>query len=176
MNREAIEELYSQYCDIDHPTRIFLPLFRQLAEECGKVIELGTYTGYSATAWLLGCGNLITYDYRATEEAWKLKHLAGDAMDYRVMDTQDAKPEECDLLFVDAHHTYAAVKRELEIFGDHVRKFIVFHDTETNWDVGCDKQRGIGPAIVEFMADNLKWSKFWSSSESHGLLVLKCAG
>jgi hypothetical protein len=85
--------------------------------------------------------------------------------------------EETDLLFIDTYHHYASLKREFELHPSKARKFIILHDTISFGYKGeGDDNKGLQPAINEFLASNPQWVKDWEDTEWPGLVVLKRIG
>jgi hypothetical protein len=101
--------------------------------------------------------------------------------------------EPTDLFFIDTWHVYGHLKRELARFAPLTRKFILMHDTEVDavrgeslrmrMDVGRQMresglprqeiERGLRPAIEEFLAGNSDWRVGEHFSNNNGLTVLE---
>ena len=100
---------------------------------------------------------------------------------------------EVDLTFIDTWHVYAQLKRELEKFSKITKKYIIMHDTtvdewegETircNWNAheqGAktgflvdEINKGLWPAISEFLEKNTEWELFERFTNNNGLTILK---
>ena len=104
---------------------------------------------------------------------------------------------EADMIFIDTFHIYEHLRRELKHFKDKAKKYIVLHDTEvdglsgesvrmkeTMYDVlyycqevyGCeinDIQKGLRPAIDEFLMANKEWVLHKHYENNNGLTILK---
>ena len=83
-----------------------------------------------------------------------------------------------DMIFIDTWHVYGQLKRELDKFSPIINKYIIMHDTtidevdgetiRNNWNANEQSikynmpveeiNRGIGPAIDEFLQANTQWS------------------
>jgi hypothetical protein len=108
-----------------------------------------------------------------------------------LLNTDDLKT---DLTFIDTWHVYAQLKRELEKFSKITRKYIIMHDTVVDGIHGetvrymqhiADKQsletgfpleeinRGLVPAIKEFLNKNPEWILHEHYENNNGLTILK---
>lgn len=114
---------------------------RRVYREClghpATVVELGTWTGNSAFAWLAEDAKVWTIDSNQDNAAmlvedakrygWtpNLVCLKADSIDYA---RQWKKP--VDLLYVDTNHEYLQTRRELEAWLPHIRQggFLVMDD------------------------------------------------
>jgi GT2 family glycosyltransferase len=82
--------------------------------------------------------------------------------------------EPTDLLFLDSIKTEEVITRELNEYADKVRKYMIFHDTETFGSVGeLPGSRGIWPAIAGFVRQHSEWRLFQHYSYCHGLTILE---
>jgi len=100
---------------------------------------------------------------------------------------------ETDLTFIDTWHVYAQLKRELEKFSKITKKYIIMHDTvvdafqgetircgsnatkqslETGYPIE-EINRGLVPAIKEFLEKNPDWILFEHYENNNGLTILK---
>lgn len=170
-------------CDIS----AHLPMLELLASRCGHVTEFGTRTAYSTTAFLAGLlrsktaeRKLICYDIVRTQQVDELMSAIfveenPPQFEFRLGSTVDPnlKIEKTDLLFIDTLHSYQQVKNELKQ-ATQVNRYIVFHDTFTDWDESLDCGGvGIGPAITEFLELNTQWQMVYRVEFNHGLIVLE---
>ena len=100
---------------------------------------------------------------------------------------------ENDLTFIDTWHVYAQLKRELEKFSKITKKYIIMHDTVVDafqgetircgWDATKQSletgypieeiNRGLVPAIQEFLEKNKDWILFEHYENNNGLTILK---
>lgn len=101
--------------------------------------------------------------------------------------------ENYDLTFIDTWHIYGQLKRELNKFSKITNKYIIMHDTTVDewegetrrmhWD--AEKQsletgfsveeinKGLWPAIEEFVRDNKNWVIAERFTNNNGLTILK---
>lgn len=100
---------------------------------------------------------------------------------------------ETDLTFIDTWHVYAQLKRELEKFSKITKKYIIMHDTVVDsihgetirlgWDAERQSKdtgfpveeinRGLVPAIKDFLNTNPEWILFEHYDNNNGLTILK---
>lgn len=80
---------------------------------------------------------------------------------------------ECDMLFIDSHHTYRHCSMELERHGDNSRRWILFHDTETFGATGEDGGRGLMRAVWEFLGRCPHWELTAHWRNCNGLTLLR---
>lgn len=100
---------------------------------------------------------------------------------------------ETDLTFIDTWHVYAQLKRELEKYSKITKKYIIMHDTEVDANYGetircgwnAEEQsrqtgypveeinRGLIPAVVEFLENNPEWTMHEHYKNNNGLTVLQ---
>jgi hypothetical protein len=104
----------------------------------------------------------------------------------------DCQPIETDLLFIDTWHVYAQLKRELELWHSHTKKYILLHDTTVDeWEgesvrgnMDTKKQseesgfpeeeirKGLWPAIQEFLETHPEWKLEQRYTNNNGLTIL----
>jgi len=86
----------------------------------------------------------------------------------------DIVMENTDLLFIDSLHEYAHLMKELKLHHSKVKKYMMFHDTET---FGRSDQRNTGPGLLTAIEDFLKIHPEWVIHDhieyQHGLTILK---
>jgi hypothetical protein len=80
-----------------------------------------------------------------------------------------------ELLYIDTYHSYTQLKAELTIHGHQVKKYMLFHDTaDTAYGLRSDYDgdKGLNPAIDEFLAANPNWKYLNRTTYSYGMTVL----
>jgi hypothetical protein len=112
--------------------------------------------------------------------------------DFFQYELPDSTPS-VDTLFIDSWHVYGCMKRELAKYAPKTNKYIIMHDTTVDeWDgetircnMNTDEQsnktglpiyeinRGIWPAIQEFLNDNPQWILKERFTNCNGLTVLE---
>jgi hypothetical protein len=127
-----------------------------------------------------------------------LKSIVGDAgihaehawINDLELDTGDKR---FDLVFIDTWHVYAQLKRELAKYAPIANKYIIMHDTEIDgiygetirngWNAQEQSRetgfpveeinKGLMPAVNEFLASNNNWTLHKHYTNNNGLTVLK---
>lgn len=160
-----------------------LPTLKRYSDECDIIVELGVRTIVSTWAFLLGNPKkLVSVDYKHPTEYNSsdlplVELIAKEKnIDYSFIlsDSREVNIPECDLLFIDTLHTYNQIKEELLVHHQKVRKFIIFHDTETFRTIGeINNEIGIWPAIQEFLSEYPEWKIHEIFENNNGLTVIK---
>lgn len=153
-----------------------LDFLKDLATGLEHVTEMGFRVGTSFSAFLMAQPKkLVTYDIHIPEDVKSyFETIRGDTeLEFHQASTLEVEIEPTDLLFIDTWHTYAQLKKELELHGHKARKFLAFHDVTTYGYVGEDKSiPGLMAAINEFMErTNFKIKDL--RENNNGLLVLE---
>jgi hypothetical protein len=152
-----------------------LPALYRYASCCRHVTEFGTRTGVSTLALLRALPErLVAYDLERLPDVDRLEELArlqGVDFSFRQEDTRRAALEPTDLLFIDTFHTRQQLEAELGA-AEKVRRYLIFHDTETYGEQGEDGGDGLWPAIAAFVRRDPRWCLLGHSSANHGLTVL----
>ena len=101
--------------------------------------------------------------------------------------------ENYDLTFIDTWHVYGQLKREVDTFSKHTNKYIIMHDTTVDavfgetirckWNAQEQSKltgfpveeinKGLWPAIEEFLANNSDWVLLKRYTNNNGLTVLR---
>ena len=153
-----------------------LPSLCRYASCCRHVTEFGTRTGVSTLAFLRALPErLVAYDLYRLPEVDRLEELARlQNIDFlfRLEDTRHAEIEPTDLLFIDTDHTRSQLEAELAAAAAKVRRYLIFHDTETFGEEGRDGGDGLWPAIAAFVRDNPAWCLLDHDPANNGLTVL----
>lgn len=169
-----------------------LPRIRRLAEGCEQAVEFGVKRGASTCALLLGAHYVTSVEIapvKGVEGA--IKGLARGRWTFIEGDSRKVDIPQCDLLLIDAEHTYESVRAELETHAAKVQHLLVFHDSITFGSYGAKGESGehlwthrpglsvptvalgIRPAIDELMMRDPSWRIRAHYTDSHGLLVLE---
>jgi GT2 family glycosyltransferase len=100
-------------------------------------------------------------------------HFAG--LDYIFAEfKRDIEIEQTDLLLIDAIHTEDVISCELSRYACRVKKYLIFHDTETFGLVGeLPGSRGIWPAISNYMREHPEWQLLQHYSNCNGLTIFE---
>lgn len=178
-----------------------LPTLYKYAMECNHITECGVRNAVSSYAFanalrgknnskhilvdICGCDFIDTF----LDEC---EHEAINAIFYEESDLT-CPMEKTDLLFIDTWHVYGHLKRELDRWNTYVNKYIILHDTTVDGEVGesvrekydIPKQiiesglsreeieRGLWPAVEEFLALHPEWKLKERYTNNNGLTVLE---
>ena len=191
-----IKNLYDYWCKTPTDINQHLPVIKKYADECKHVTEFGVYLSKGSTwAFLMACADnneikYISYDDKKRPQAiktWELVKNMEINWTFNEDDTTEMKPiEETDLLLIDTEHVYDVCSKELELHAGRVKKFIIFHDTVSRWDIsphpgspswlakGNTRKpvKGIGPAITEFLEQNKNWIILEDRKNNNGLMII----
>ena len=118
---------------------------------------------------------LVAYDWQRRPEVDRLEELARlQQVDFsfRQEDTRQATIEPTDLLFIDTYHTKGQLEAELASAARNVRRYLIFHDTETFGESGEDGGEGLWPAISAFVRRDATWCLLEHRPANHGLTIL----
>lgn len=180
--------LESEYKEILKPSRKpgftsidiweHLPTLRKYASQCEHITEFGVRDVISTLAFLVsGANKIISYDIK---ERPRVKHVNGLCNKenvnwaFKMESSIKCEIEETDLLFIDSYHTYTQLKKELLLHNNKVKKYIILHDTELFKKKGEDKKdKGLQPAINEFLKQSPQWKIEKVVTNCNGLTVLK---
>lgn len=181
MNR--LEEIFIKKHITPSDINEHLPVLRKYSEECDVIVELGVRTIVSTWAFLLGTPKkLISVDIKHPNEynskdlplVEEISKEIGVDFNFILSDSRTVEIPECDLLFIDTLHTYNQIKKELEIHSSKVKKYMIFHDTETFRTIGeVNGETGIWPAIEEFLLKNPEWEITEILKNNNGLTIIK---
>ena len=191
---------YRRLCTIPSDIHEHLPILHEYAKKCTSVVECGVYevtSSYAFATALLGKpgASLTMIDpYVSSKTPAFLDQCAREGLtaSFRYSSDLTIAPIETDLLFVDTWHVYAQLKRELAHWHASVRKYILLHDTTVDeWygeavrgraDIAqfvretgfpaSEIQKGLWPAIVEFLREHPEWKIEARYTNNNGLTIL----
>ena len=169
-----IEEIYKRLCESPSDINEHLPTLKRYAEGSKHITEMGVRGIVSTYALLMGKPErMISWDINAVDTS----HIQTDTdFEFKVGNTLEINIEETDFLFIDTLHNYTQLKGELERHHTKVRKWIGFHDT-TSFEWGGESyegkpEKGIWPAIEEFLSDNPQWKLVERFTNNNGLTII----
>ena len=193
-----VEQMYTTLVGSLSDINEHLPTLKKYAEECDHVTEMGVRWVVSTFAFAVAKPktfiSIDIIDPRSDFENWNTHWKSGQSLNniieycaennvnysFVLGDTTKITIDETDLLFIDTLHNYNQMKTELELHGNKVRKYLIFHDTENfryseESVVGPDSvlKPGIWPAIEEFIENNPHWKIHEIFSNCNGLTILK---
>jgi hypothetical protein len=200
---DYIKNKYNTLSNTPSDINEHLPTLYRYATNCESVIELGVRGCVSSWAFTYGLLNnnkskkeLFLNDL----EKCDIDELLNKSKDTDIKinyewinDLELQITENYDLTFIDTWHVYAQLKRELEKYSKITNKYIIMHDTTVDEIYGetirmCmnsyqqSKQtgfpieeinRGLWPAVEEFLRDNTNWRLKERYTNNNGLTILE---
>jgi hypothetical protein len=191
---------FLELCNIPSDINEHLPTLAKCASECTHVTECGVRAAVSSYAFasaLLSKPNAklvqVDPDWHPNIDVFRLA-CAQEGLQtvFHQQSDLECPMEETDMLFIDTWHVYAQLRRELERWHPHVRKYIVMHDTTVDewqgetirlgWN--AEKQsrdsgfpvdeirRGLWPAITDFLVEHRDWVIHKRYRNNNGLTIL----
>lgn len=179
-----------------------LPTLYRYAKRCEVIAEFGVRGIVSTWAFLRGLlengsrtKQLICVDTAHIPEIEHVRTLAGHngiGLTFHQQNSATCVIPTVDLLFIDTWHVYAHLKAELSNHCEHVRKYILMHDTELDgvlgesrregWNIKEQAQQsgypeeeidcGLQRAISEFLAKHGEWRLIRRYRHCCGLTIL----
>ena len=191
--KNKAEEYYLKECNTPSDINEHLPTLRRLADECDKVVEMGTRWVVSTWAFLCSECRVVTMLDLQLPDVWddgsrttpcKLEEVEEAAPDKDVYfieaSSLEVELQDVDLLFIDTWHCYEQLKAELERHHQNVNKYIVLHDVELFKHVGenhygdrTKQYLGLERAWKEFLEDHPEWEVAEWHTNNNGLGVLR---
>jgi hypothetical protein len=192
-----IETKYKQHCENPSDIHEHLPTLNKYAKECPHITECGVRSAVSTWAFLAaGPQRLVSVDlFRDSnvDLVEKASKEANISFTFHQASDLECPMEQTDLLFIDTWHVYGHLKRELKRWHSRVSKYIMMHDTtvdavygetiRSKWDAAkqsretgipvAEIQKGLWPAIEEFIAENTNWVLHERYENNNGLTILK---
>jgi hypothetical protein len=186
----SIKSTYENFLNTPGDINEHLPTLKKYAEMCDHVTEMGARWGCSTFAFLYAKPKkFVSYDINMNQNIILAKNLAiSESIDFDFYQENVLSVDiaETDLLFIDTWHKYGQLKEELKLHKDKVKKYLIFHDTESyefqdepSWgglykDVRplSEDKKGIWPAIQELL-DEGEWVIEERFKNNNGLTILK---
>lgn len=185
-----IENQYNNLVNTPSDINEHLPTLRKYAEECNHITEMGVRWIVSTYAFLAAKPKtLISIDMQMPDN-WgvsieplkdEAKNIGCD-FNFRLANTLEIEIDQTDLLFIDTWHAYKQLKSELNLHHNKVNRYIILHDTttfESNDEKGYEDfgfegdDKGLWPAVIEFLKDNKEWSIKERFVNNNGLTILE---
>jgi FkbM family methyltransferase len=212
-NIEKVKQIimlnYTRRSNIKGDINEHLPTLMKYAEECDSIIELGVRGVVSTWAFMVGLMNKIENISTSTkslymnditpcniQEVSLLGSLVGINMNGVWINDLNINLTDMmfDMTFIDTWHVYGQLKRELNKYAPHTKKYIIMHDTTVDeWEgetIRCrmnvvqqskesgipveEINKGLWPAIDEFLKENKdEWELHMRYWNNNGLTILK---
>jgi hypothetical protein len=183
----GLENIYREHHEKDSDINQHFPTLRKYASECSVILEFGVREVVSTWAFLVALPKkLISVDINYHKNIEIVKEYAGYVgVDFQFIKGDDTllPPMDADLLFIDTWHCYPHMKKELQIHGNHSRRYIICHDTVSCGICGMPSptqspdsmttMKGILPAIEEWLSTNLQWRIRENYTNNNGLLIME---
>lgn len=158
-----------------------------------RVVECGVRNVVSSYAFAMGNCELTMVDIEKSPEVGYFIGFVYPQAKFILGNDIEIEPIDTDVLFLDTWHVYGHLKRELNHWHEHVRKYIILHDTEVDAEHGesirCghnipelsmrfkipehEIRRGMKPAIDEFLEENPNWQLLLHFKNNNGLTILR---
>lgn len=194
---------FNNLCNKKSDINEHLPTLYKYASECESVIELGVRGVISTYAFVYGLLNnnspqkkILMNDILPCNinELLQLTNNLKIDVKYEWINDLDLKIEEnYDLTFIDTWHVYGQLKRELEKYSKVTNKYIIMHDTTVDdykgetirngWNAEEQSEKtcipvdeinkGLVPAINEFVESNKNWKIREIFTNNNGLTILE---
>lgn len=198
--QETLEDKYNDACA--HPSDInqHLETLYEYSLKSRHITECGVRNVVSSYAFAFGLSKIpgsrfVQVDPFKSDQIDSFHELCvGNGIDHVFHEKSDLESpmEKTDLLFIDTWHVYAQLKRELERWHSNVTQYIIMHDTTVDgelgesircgWDTAAEAakfgypkeeiERGLWPAVEEFVAAHPEWKIEARYTHNNGLTVL----
>lgn len=196
-----LESKYNYMCQKESDINEHLPTLYKYATECEHITECGVRAVVSSYAFANALrhkvnNKLILVDLVGGNRVdIFLEECENDNVNAIFYEESDltCPVEKTDLLFIDTWHVYGHLKRELDRWNTYANKYIILHDTTVDGEVGesvrekydIPKQiiesglsreeieRGLWPAVEEFLALHPEWKLKERYTNNNGLTVLE---
>ena len=200
---EPIKEKYELLCNTKSDINEHLPTLYKYATKCESILELGVRNCISSCAFVYGLLNnnklkrklfMNNINPCNLSNILKITENLNIHIKYQwINNLQLGVDGNYDLTFIDTWHVYGQLKRELNKFSKVTNKYIIMHDTFIDGELGetircgfdAEKQsietgfpideinKGIMPAIEEFLELNKNWILAEKFTNNNGLTILE---
>jgi len=196
-----MEAAYNNVCVTRSDINEHLPTLKRYADECSTIVECGVRTVVSSYAFALALKNksggiLYQVDPARSNQVGNFEAAcAKEGIKTQFFEQSDLQCPlvKCELLFIDTWHVYGQLKRELARWNSSVSKYIIMHDTtvdewegetiRSGWNAEAQSKefgmpvdeinKGLWPAIAEFLAGHPEWRIRERFTNNNGLTVLE---
>lgn len=193
MKKLTLDEKFTYLSDKSSDINEHMPTLKKYAEECNHVTEMGVRWIVSTYAFLAARPKTMVSIDMQHPSNWgadieEVENYAQEInCNYKFWQTNNLEIEidKTDLLFIDTWHSYKQLKAELILHAPQVTKYIILHDTVLfgdndelgsydawGWENEYD-QKGLLPAIDEFLENNKEWVRHEVFTNNNGLTILK---
>jgi hypothetical protein len=172
--KELRELCYARACATTSDINEHCPILYELAKECKHITEFGTSQGNSTIAFLNAQPKkLVCYNSIKPPSAETLRPLAEKTeFVFKEADILNIEIDSTDMLFTDTQHTYNQLSAELRLHSHKSKKYIIIHDTVIFGNKGENGEKGLWPAIEEFVKQG-QFSIKKHYTNNNGLTILE---
>lgn len=188
--RNTINEVFEEFKTTVSDINEHLQTLSDYSKKCDHVTEMGARSACSTFALLNGKPKkVVSYDLNNHENIELAKLLSSEEglnFEFKLGNVLEITIDETDLLFIDTWHKYGQLKEELYLHSDKVKKYLIFHDTESyefndepDWgglyqDIKplSNEKKGIWAAIQEILEKG-EWIIEKRFNNNNGLTILK---
>jgi hypothetical protein len=200
---DRIQQKYNELCSSPSDINEHLPTLYRYTLECDSVFETGVRGCVSSWAFVYGLLSkennnkcILLNDINECDIKDLLYHSSNENIKIEYIWKNNITIDfdrNYDLTFIDTWHIYGQLKRELDKFSKITNKYIIMHDTTVDeWQgetIRCrwnatqqsiisgypidEINKGLWPAIEEFLAKNNEWVLHERYTNNNGLTVLK---
>lgn len=200
VSKSILHKQYKVLCGIRSDINEHLPTLYNYAKKCNSIVECGvrdvvsSYAFASALVETPSNSYVLIDPYESNKISSFLELCKGEGINASFCHMSDLTCPlvKTDLLFIDTWHVYGQLKRELAYWNSHVNKYIIMHDTtvdeifgetireklnasQQSIDSGIpinEINKGLWPAIEEFLAEHLEWKIEERFTNNNGLTIL----
>lgn len=191
---------FHELCSVPSDINEHLPTLHRYGRECNHITECGVravVSSYAFASALVGREGtkLVQVDRESHPNVYAFgRECASEGLNVVFHNQSDLEcpMEQTDLLFIDTWHIYGHLKRELARWNSVVKKYILLHDTTVDewlgetvrlgWNATQQSlesgipvreiQKGLWPAIDEFLQEHKEWALAERFTNNNGLTVL----
>lgn len=187
-SKEEVQEIFDHYKNTGGDISEHLETLKKYASECESIIELGVRYIVSTWSFILGQPKILysidlyppSYYVSNGDTVLQLvyKYCKDLGIQFQFIQTNDLDIsfDSVDMLFIDTEHTYTQLSAELNLHADHVKKYIIMHDTELFAEV-CEydgkEYGGMKRAMFEFLDKHPEWMLKEHYTNNNGLSILE---
>jgi hypothetical protein len=170
------EKEYQYACNKTTDMHEHLPWISEITSRCKHATEFGVGYAQSTRGFLRHDIEMHSYDinvYPETDAYFKAAIAGGRNVTLHVQSTLEANIDPTDVLLVDSYHSYEQVVQELALHAHKVKKYIFFHDTTLFGDRGQGGEKGVWPAIDEFLSTHPEWQLVERRTNNNGMTLIE---
>jgi len=184
MNQNELKAYFDNLCKKKSDINEHLQTLVKYGEVCDHITEMGVRSCVSTWSFLVALPKImVSYDIQNPPAA-NIKLVKDTAKDIGVdfsfimASTLDVEIAHTDLLFIDTHHSYAQLQKELALHSSKVNKYIIMHDTVLFGRVNernspPSEKQGLYTALEEFLDVDKNWQIKEHYTNNNGLTIIE---